>query len=149
MKLTLPMKAESVSNKREHWGARAERAKRERNAVALLLKPKLAQLGTTRLVVALTRVAPNELDDDNLRGALKAFRDGVATALRVDDSTRLVRWDYEQRKGNEPHEYAVEVSICWAIEPAAKPRVSRATKLREEAIAGGFASHADFVVEEP
>lgn len=117
MKLTLPLRTESTSNKREHWGDRSARSKRERNSIALMLKPKVNNggLGTTRLVVLLTRVAPHELDDDNLRGALKAVRDGVATALKVDDRTPLVRWDYAQRKGNEPHEYAVDVLIGWEL----------------------------------
>lgn len=111
--ISIPMKAESTSNKREHHMARATRSKRERNAAALLTKPQVRQLRGPKLVVLLTRVAPNELDDDNLRGSLKAFRDGVAVALRVDDSTPLVRWDYSQRKGSEPREYAVEVTLAW------------------------------------
>lgn len=150
------MRAESTSNKREHWGSRAARSKRERKAVTLLLKPKLGGgLGKIRLVVTLTRIAPNELDDDNLRGSLKAFRDGVATALRVDDSTPLLRWDYGQRKSNEPSEYAVEVLISWEtpsttfddIEIDARER-RHARSLRESAISGGFASSADFVDDE-
>jgi hypothetical protein len=60
------------------------------------------------LVVKLTRVAPRALDDDNLRGALKSVRDGLASWLKVDDATPLVRWEYGQEKG-EP-EVRVEVS---------------------------------------
>lgn len=115
MKVTLPLKTESRSNKREHWGSTATRSKRERNAAALLVKPKLHQLGSIRLVVLLTRIAPRELDDDNLRASLKSVRDGVAVALRVDDRCPLVRWDYAQRQGSEPHEHAVEVLISWEV----------------------------------
>lgn len=114
MKVLLPLRVENTSNKREHWAQRWKRTAPQRRAAALKVKPQLHQLGGTRLVVLLTRIAPRELDDDNLRSALKSCRDGVATALRVDDSTPLVRWDYAQRRG-EPHEYAVEVMINWEV----------------------------------
>lgn len=55
-----------------------------------------------RLVVELTRVAPGQpLDDhDNLRGALKAYVDGIADHLGVDDGDRTrVRWLYAQERG--------------------------------------------------
>lgn len=113
MKVTIPMKAPSASNQREHWSARHKRTSPQRSAAMLLVKPKLHLLGSTRLVVLMTRVAPRELDDDNLRGALKAYRDGVAAALRVDDATPLVRWDYAQRKGAEPNEHSIEVMFSW------------------------------------
>lgn len=109
MRVSIPMKAESASNKREHWGSKAARVARERKAAALLVTPLTRRLTGGRLIVQLTRVAPRELDDDNLRGALKAFRDGVATALKVDDRTPLVVWEYLQRKG----EHAVEVEFVW------------------------------------
>lgn len=112
MRVSIPMKAESTANKREHWAAKHRRTKPQRNAAALLVKTRLHELGKARLVVLLERVSPGTLDDDNLRSALKSFRDGVAAALRVDDATPLVRWEYAQRKG-KPGEYAVDVSIAW------------------------------------
>ena len=51
------------------------------------------------VVVTLTRVSVGRLDDDNLRGALKHVRDGVAKALGVDDGSRFIRFRYAQRKG--------------------------------------------------
>jgi hypothetical protein len=112
--VTIPLKVESTANKREHWGARAARAARERKAALLLVKPELRKLGRPRLAVHLTRIAPRELDDDNLRSSLKAVRDGVAAALRVDDSSPLIEWVYWQRKGEEPGEHAVEVDLLWS-----------------------------------
>jgi len=114
VKLTLPLKTQSTSNLREHWAAKAKRMKPQRDGACLMVKSKIRELGSTRLVVLLTRIAPLELDDDNLRGALKAVRDGVASALRVDDRSPLVRWDYGQRKG-EPHQQEVEVLISWEV----------------------------------
>lgn len=82
---------------REHWRARARRVKSERRATALFLHDSRPALPCT---VLLTRVGPsNGLDDDNLRGSLKAVRDQVAQWLGVDDRSPLVVWAYEQRRG--------------------------------------------------
>jgi hypothetical protein len=63
------------------------------------------------LEVHLTRIAPRELDDDNLRGALKSTRDGVADALGIDDRDPRVRWGYGQERG-KVREYAVRVEVA-------------------------------------
>jgi hypothetical protein len=110
MKFTLPITAKSTANLREHWAEKARRVKPQREAALRAVKSRLSELGPTRLVVLMTRVALSDgLDDDNLRSALKSLRDGIASALRVDDRSPLVRWDYAQRRG----EYAVEVMISW------------------------------------
>jgi hypothetical protein len=63
------------------------------------------------VVVTITRVSPRLLDDDNLRGALKAVRDGIADALGVDDRDERVRWRYRQIRGTVKY-HAVDVSIA-------------------------------------
>jgi hypothetical protein len=63
------------------------------------------------MVVRLTRIAPRQLDDDNLRGSLKAARDGVADWLGVPDNDPRIRWDYAQEKG-KPKTYAVRVDVA-------------------------------------
>jgi len=63
------------------------------------------------LVVTLCRVAPRTLDDDNLRGATKGLRDGVADALGINDNDPRVTWEYQQRRGHAG-EYAVSVTIA-------------------------------------
>jgi hypothetical protein len=84
-------------NAREHWAVRAKRTKRERSAVARRM-PEWKD--GALLVVRLTRIAPRCLDrGDNLASAMKGHRDAVASRLRVDDATPLVRWEYEQAKG--------------------------------------------------
>ena len=49
--------------------------------------------------VRITRLSAGELDDDNLRAALKSIRDGVADAFGTDDarSSRL-KFEYAQEK---------------------------------------------------
>lgn len=117
--VTLPLKAESTTNVREHWGAKAARAKKHRGAAALLSK-SLTRNVRAALIVTLTRVSPRELDDDNLRSSMKSARDGVASALRVDDRTPLVEWRYAQRRG-EPHENAIEIEFSSAAQPRSTP----------------------------
>lgn len=97
--------APSTPNLREHYMARARRTKAQRAAVQRLA-PKW-EAGPL-LVVTLTRVGKRRLDDDNVRGALKAYRDGVADWLKVDDASPLVRWEYRQETG-EP---SVRVEVC-------------------------------------
>lgn len=88
--------------------AKAGRIKKQREA------SKFATLATLRkgpkwpgfdpgVGIRITRHAPTpihveQLDDDNLRSALKATRDGIAEALGIDDGDRRVIWDYCQRR---------------------------------------------------
>ena len=108
--LELPLRLRSLTNQREHWAARARRTKRERSAARIVARSRGAAGLALPLVVTIVRIAPRRLDDDNLRGACKAVRDGLADALDVDDADSRVTWRYEQRKGR-PREYAVEVRI--------------------------------------
>lgn len=96
----VPMAVPSASNLREHWRSRARRVKAQRFVTTAHLRamkpPPLP------LTVVLTRAAPRRLDDDNLRGALKAVRDAVAAWLGVDDGSSAVRWEYGQEKTPAP-----------------------------------------------
>jgi len=68
------------------------------------------------VVVRLERVAPRALDDDNLRGALKAVRDAVAEALGIDDADPRVRWQYGQAVDGRPRFQAVRIQIAEQLE---------------------------------
>ena len=54
-------------------------------------------------VVGLTRFGSKELDDDNLRRALKPVRDGVAKWLGIDDADKRVTWVYSQQPAFVPY----------------------------------------------
>lgn len=60
--------------------------------------------------ITMTRVSPGVLDDDNLRSAMKAIRDGVADALGIDDRDPRVTWAYNQERGR-PGKYAVRIAV--------------------------------------
>ncbi len=94
-------RAVSLANQREHWGKRASRAKLQRKLAWLKARP-----GELPLIVILTRIGKRRLDGDNLQGALKSVRDGVADRLGVDDGSPLVRWEYAQEVGKD---YAVRI----------------------------------------
>jgi hypothetical protein len=109
VELTMRLRTVSALNAREHWAVRAKRVKRERLATGLALlmvrgSPTLKArarghlAGDGRLVVELTRLSRGELDDDNLRGALKSVRDEVARWLGVDDRDPRVTWAYGQER---------------------------------------------------
>lgn len=110
--VTIPMRIVSVANMREHWATKATRAKSQRILAWAELKaadkaPRL--MGP--VTVKLTRIAPRMLDDDNLRSAFKACRDGVADWLGVDDRDPRVTWDYGQERGHvKTYQARIEVS---------------------------------------
>lgn len=113
LRVVVPLRTVSVSNLREHWSQKAKRVKAERHAVALLLRPLLRDEPTGSWVpctVTLVRIAPRELDSDNLARSQKATRDQVAAELGVDDRDPRVDWRYAQRRGRA-REYAVEITI--------------------------------------
>ena len=58
----------------------------------------------------LTRIAPRQLDGDNLQSAFKATRDGVADWLGIDDGDKRLDWQYRQRSGGAKV-YAVELEV--------------------------------------
>lgn len=106
----------SEPNARGHWALRAKRAKVQRKAAWATVKPMPLPCS-----VLLTRIALRELDDDNLRPALKAIRDGVADRLGIDDRDPRVTWLYDQQKC---HGYAVRIDFLPFREP---PRMNAMT----------------------
>lgn len=106
-RLTLPLRIESVANKREHWAVTAKRTSTHRLAAISIQKHKVPPLPCT---VTITRIAPKQLDSDNLQSGAKALRDGIADRLGVNDNDPRVTWVYAQERG-EPREYAVRIEI--------------------------------------
>jgi hypothetical protein len=99
MTLLVPLRTVPGLNAREHFRVRSKRVKKEREAVAWILRS--AARPQIPCSVILTRVAPSAgVDDDNLVGALKGVRDEIARWLGVDDRNRQqVRYRYAQTRG--------------------------------------------------
>lgn len=105
VEFTIPLKTGTGLNSREFWAARAKRVKRERDATAAVMLDRAIRSAIQGVgppfIVNLMRVKPRGtlLDDDNLRGSLKAVRDAVAKQLGVDDGSALITFSYGQSKG--------------------------------------------------
>ena len=92
--ITLPIHTVSEANRRDHWRVRAKRARLHR-MTAYAWTPRFG----LPCVVTMIRVGVRSLDSDNLQGALKATRDGVADRLGVPDNDPRIEWRYGQAKG--------------------------------------------------
>ncbi len=89
-----------VNGSHGSWRAAAARRKKQRKDANYLTPRRMR----APCEVLLIRLSPGELDDDNLRPALKSIRDGIADALGVDDRDPAVRWEYAQarcKRGDE------------------------------------------------
>lgn len=101
----VPIRCVNPTNNRQGWKAVYFRGEKQKKAVAVLFPKKV---GPRPYVVTLTRVGPRKLDSDNVQASLKHIRDQVAACLGVDDGDEsLVRWIYEQAKG----QYAVRIEV--------------------------------------
>lgn len=56
-----------------------------------------------RVVISFVVLSQQQLDDDNLQGALKPLRDAIAAYFSIDDNDGRIRWEYGQSetKGEE------------------------------------------------
>lgn len=118
----LPLRTVSENNQREHWAAKAKRVKLQRTGAAFVVHGCRAEFERAfpdelrlPLLVRLTRVSQRALDSDNLRGALKAIRDGVADAFgSPTDGPSFASWHYAQATSLQP---GVIVEIWGAKRP--------------------------------
>lgn len=117
--ITLGMRLHSPMNgSHGHWSVQANRRKRERRQAGLACggllaeyRKGLAEGYLPGVDVTITRIAPRELDDDNLRAGAKSVRDGITDALGLrDDRDRRLRWLYSQERG-KPKQYAVRITV--------------------------------------
>lgn len=91
-----PIRLENLANKREHWSARAKRAKEQRYVGARLFLGKLRP--PLPLVITITRLSSGRMDSDNLAISAKHIRDGIADWLGIDDGHLGLEWRYQQEK---------------------------------------------------
>ena len=105
--IVLPLRLVSESNMRGHWSKRARRAKEQRSLTFMALRARVRGI-VPPIHVTIRRIGARKLDTDNLQGACKAVRDGIADAFGVTDADeRIISFVYEQRLG----EYGVEIEI--------------------------------------
>lgn len=89
-RIELPWPAKELSpNARGHWGKKASATKRARShAWEAGLEAGLHLLGASSAELTTTFFPPTRgrYDDDNLIARCKSYYDGIADAMRVDDS---------------------------------------------------------------
>lgn len=105
----------SESNQRKGWQGRWKRGKAQASALSEAVY-NLSYAGVTMpdanaskaLIVTWTHIGP-EMDDDNLRSALKGLRDHLAEWLGLpNDRDPRVEWRYDQRRGRPGVEVRIE-----------------------------------------
>ena len=92
-------------NARMHWSKRYRIGKQHKKIALLLPKMSLP------LVVTITRIAParyRRMDEDNLSGACKQVRDGIAERMGVDDGDPRWTWRYQQEAGD----WGIRIDVC-------------------------------------
>ncbi len=109
-----PIKVISEANSHTHWRMRQKRARDQRAAAKRALGEDISG-PPPPYTITLTRIGPRTLDSDNLVGAFKHVRDGVADWLRIDDGDKRLTWNYAQRRGLSK-EYAAEIRIEAAMQ---------------------------------
>lgn len=111
LNLKVPIRLLSEGNINQHWATKRQRKKENE----FLLKAFYNHAGVEVIppcTVTLCRIAPRELDDDNLRTAFKPIRDWIADRLVPGkapgraDSDKRIKWEYMQERG-KPNEYAI------------------------------------------
>jgi hypothetical protein len=100
---TLPLYLRGSQNAREHWAVRAKRVRTERHTAAWMTRAALRDAGVRPCVAAGAIVVTIRrhgsvpfTDTDNLVGACKAVRDGIADALEMNDGDPRIEWRYAQ-----------------------------------------------------
>lgn len=112
MKVEIAYKLTIAANSRRGRGgfAASGRAAKERRIAMLAVIASDDAPPALPVRVTLTRIGPGAPDWDNVVGAFKHVRDGVADALGVRDNDPRVSWEYASRKG-APKQYAIEIRV--------------------------------------
>lgn len=111
LSVEVPIELPSRSNdhRSNTWHARKKLVARQRQLVGLWLRQH-AHPGLP-VTVVMTRLAARKVDQDNLRGALKAVQDEIAAWLGVDDRDERVRFLHEQGPAPKSSGQAVRIDV--------------------------------------
>lgn len=114
---TVPgVKIVSEANLRQHWSARAKRAKLQKHHTATAVQLfgrdcHRAVIAAPRVNVKLVRLGGRRIDSDNLIGGFKAVRDQIATWCGRDDRhDEIYTWIYAQENAHTPG-FRIEIEV--------------------------------------
>jgi len=111
----IPVVTMSEMNVFGHWSVRYKRFKEQKARILAKWQEEKIKISTPCHVLMI-RVSPRAMDDDNLRGALKACRDIIADIIIPNksaghaDSSPLIVWEYHQER-RQPKTYGLHVKI--------------------------------------
>jgi hypothetical protein len=97
----------------EHWSKRSKRAKGQKFIVKMLLGQNMFKIPC---IVKLTRIAPRQFDDDNLRSCFKHVRDGITESIKPGlapgrgDEGYDIRWQYAQEYRKKQFAMRIEIN---------------------------------------
>lgn len=102
----MPIAVVSEANLRDNRFVHSRRVRQQRELAGKYCKMRLGRRewpGRYRIVLTrLKGYRQRDYDDDNLRPAFKAVRDGIAQYLAIDDGSKRLTWEYRQEKGGKP-----------------------------------------------
>lgn len=108
IEIVMPIRTVSEMNTRGHWSRRFKRQKSQQRDFNLLWKPEYTKAVSLPCRVTFTRYSNHQLDDDNIRSALKGIRDSLAAILGVDDGDESkIKFRYAQERINKRENYFV------------------------------------------
>lgn len=116
----IPVRVMSEANLREHWAKKHKRSRSQRihthYAWTQMLGTRHHVKPKPPCIVTLIRIAPRNLDTDNLARGFKAIRDQIADELGVDDGDPIVEWRYDQmRRGRREYAVIVRIEECQRV----------------------------------
>jgi len=96
-----------------HWSRTAAERKAARTQAWAELRRVMPSgiVFVAPITITLTRIARRRFDDDNLVGAMKATRDGVADWLHIDDGSPGLRWVYLHEAAGASGVHRVRIQI--------------------------------------
>lgn len=91
------LRIESHLNAREHWAKKQKRVREERQWAKLAVRAAgWRELDEARYTVVIVRMGRREMNSDNVWGALKHVRDGIADGLGTNDEDPRINWICDQ-----------------------------------------------------
>lgn len=133
----LPIRLRSEANNTDHWTKKRKRFQAQKDWIGMRWRMDTCPEIPVNCIVVFTRIAPRELDDDNLRMAFKHIKDYVAVLICPDknmavkytkkkanggiklisysspgraDDCKTIEWNYKQEKEGTK-DYAVKIEV--------------------------------------
>ena len=106
----------SEANLSEHWSVKRKRHETQRFLVRSSFNFNAPESIPIPCTIRMTRIAPRQLDEDNLIASFKWIKDTIADFIVSGlprgraDGNRKMTWHYSQQK-RKPKEYALEIEI--------------------------------------